>query len=437
MAEPGPHPSHDPTLADFTVIGVNYRDCPDAVREQLFVADEELPAILTALREIGFSEAVAVSTCDRVEIGGVTLGTAPELTSQVADLLGKPVGLSAGLLLPFFKRLEGEAAIRHWFRVASSLDAQVVGEPQVLGQVRANHKMAVDLAMTGPVCDAVLRHAYETAKRVRAETVIGERPVSIAACAARVARDIHGDLAACKGVLIGPGEFGLLVARQMLDAGLGDLTVIDRNPRRAEATARELGVHFAAFEELGPAMADAEVTMTALGDGRHVLGEDEVRATLKQRRHRPVFLVDLAMPRDIDPAVNRVEDAFLYDLEDLEGAALEGRTARQGAAEPAELIVSQELERFFKSRAEREAVPLIRALRDHFETERARMLAERPTADADEVSRALLNRLLHQPIQMLRDWSADGSLDPAVDHRIRQLFGLNQAEEQSNERGQK
>lgn len=314
--------------------------------------------------------------------------------------------------------LEGEQALEHIFAVAASLESLVIGEPQVLGQVKASHRIAVDADMMGAELDRIMQAAFAAAKRVRSETMIGQSAVSIAAAAVQVARDVHGDLDTAAALIIGGGEMGDLVAAKLMDAGLTRLTVADTVSRRAEAMARRFSCHVVPFAPLAPALADADIVLSAVGRGSHVISADMVREALHQRRQRPIFLVDAAIPGDIDPAVDRLDEAFLYGLNDLERIATEGRGKREAAAEMAWDIVHQEVARFRQGASARDAVPTLVAIRGHFEDVRSQVLVDNPGADATEATRLLINRLLHGPSQALRDLADEagaGNLDSGLD----------------------
>ena len=326
-----------------------------------------------------------------------------------------------------------EAAVRHVFEVASSLDSQIVGEPHVLGQLKAAHRMAVAAGMTGPELEAALQAAYAAAKRVRSGTTIAEGATSIVAAAAQVARDLHGNLKRCSALLMGLGDMGTLVLDGLKEAGLERLTVAAPVDRRAAAAARRLGGHFAPWAEIETALDTADIVVTAAGLGRYILSAAAVGAALKRRRYRPVFVVDAAIPADVEPEVGGLDDAYVYDLADLERVALEGRVGRQGALQAARAIVDGAITAFVRDRAERAAVPAVAALRAHFEAERRRLLAEHGELDAAAATRLLVNRLLHRPSEVLRSLAAaDGDELPeraAAERLLFRLFRLDEGAE--------
>ena len=258
---------------------------------------------------------------------------------------------------------------------------------------------------------------------MRNETTIGERPVSIASAAVELARELHGDLGRCAGLLIGSGEMGELVAENLISAGLGDLTATHPTEAMAENLARVLDCHVASFESLAKLLVKADIVLTSLGTRRHVVTADMITASLAKRRRKPIYLIDAAIPGDVDPAVNRIDGAFLYDLGDLERVALEGRATRGIEAEAAFGIVDAEVAAFLLGRAERTAVPALTGLRRHFEAVREGVLAE-VGDDADKATRLLVNRLLHGPSEVMRADAARQEDWNTVERILRRLFDL-------------
>ncbi len=396
-----------------------------ALRDRLFVEDPLIPAFLAGLKEAGLDDAMVLSTCDRVEVHCTHEDPAAAETI-IHQNFARQTELSEQEIREQLYTLYGDDAVRHMFRVAASLESQVIGEPQVLGQVKAAHRIARDARMIRSGLEAILQAAYSAAKRVRTETVIGERPVSIASAAVQVARDVQGDLARSRGILIGDGDMGELVASHLLNAGLGLMTVLHLNLERASGAARRLSCHVAAMEYLADEMALAEIVITAVGRREHSLNSDMVRAAVTRRRRKPVFIIDLALPGDVDPAVNRIDEAFLYDLGDLERIAMDGMSHRENAAEQAVEIIEQELLAFSRSRSERAAVPVLGRLRQHVEALRGEALAD-SGGDADKATHLLVNRLLHDPSVVMREIAAnsDGRSElKAVEAAVERLFRL-------------
>ncbi|MBC6439256.1 MAG: glutamyl-tRNA reductase [Rhodospirillales bacterium] len=380
-------------------VGANHRTASLEMREAMFVARDETAAFYKLLESRGFSEAMLMSTCDRVEIHVVH----PEPASAVGalrDLLAQRAGI-----VPMDERLyayTGRAAMRQLLAIAASLDSLVVGEPQVLGQLKESHRRAADVGMVGSQLERRLQGAYGVAKRVRNETRIGERPVSIASAAVDVAREIHGDLSRRSGLLIGVGEAGELIAARMLSHGLGRLNLLHHRPRLAQSVAERLGVNLVPGDRLAEELAEADVLILAVGAGGYAVAVDQMKAALKARRRAPIFLVDAGIPPDADPAIDRLDDVFLYNLDHLEHVAMAGRAVRQNEADAAWAIVDEALVSILSADAQRDAVPAIAALRSRFEAVRQDVLAGRAADNADEATRVLVNRLLHDPSTALR-----------------------------------
>jgi glutamyl-tRNA reductase len=410
-------------MAEFLVVGVNHRSGTAALREALYVEEERQPELLARLKSAGVAEAVFLSTCDRSEVQAVT-SDIEGVSAAVGAAFAGQAGVPAQEVAAQSYRLTGGEALRHIFAVAASLDSQVIGEPQVLGQVKEAHRLSAAAGLMGGSLDEALQAAYAAAKRVRSETGLAEQPVSIAAVCVGLARQLHGDLKRAQGLLIGPGEMGDLVIEQLRRAGLRGLTVAHPSPRRAEAIARRYEAHHIALSELPAALVNADVIVSALGAGRPAIGAEMMIQAIKARRHRPVLLIDLAVPADVESAVDRLEDVFRYELDDLEKAAMQGRSTRAAAASAAWGLIDEAIAGFLGRRAARAAVPTIVALRQRFEALRQEVLAERP-ADADAATRILVNRLLHGPSSLLRDL-APGAPEQraAAEKLLARLFDL-------------
>lgn len=413
-----------PVAASFLLVGASHRSASEATRERLFVEDRLAPLLLARMQAAGFGEGFALVTCDRCELYVMTanpVADAPRLAILLADMAEQP---RASLAAELESRQDAEA-LAHLFMVAASLDSPVVGEPQVLGQLKAAHKLAADRGLVGAELDAVLQAAYATAKRVRSETALAEQPVSMATAAVQIAQGLHGDLGSCHALLIGAGDMGQLLADELVRAGLAELTVLHPTLARAELLARQHGCHYRPWSEYEAALGAADIVLSALGTGREVVTADAVRRALRQRRLRPMLLVDAAVPGDIERSVGELADAFRYDLDDLERIAMSGRSTRAGASAAGRAIVEAELRAFATRQAEREAVPALLQLRSIFEAERRQAL-EAAGGDAEAATRLLVNRLLHRPSAALRALAASSGREAAQAELlalVERLFG--------------
>jgi glutamyl-tRNA reductase len=415
--------------AQYVVVGANHRSSSVTLRDMIFVEDGAAPSVLRALREGGMSQAILLSTCDRIEVQGLAEDPAVARAAVTAVLAAR-AGAEAPLLESQLYCHTGAPALRHIFAVAASLDSAIVGEPQVLGQVKAAHRLARDAGLVGSELEAALQAAYGSAKRIRTETAVAQGPVSIVTTAIELAREVHGELAPLTGLLVGTGDMGQLVAEELKRAGLGRLMVAAANATRAETLARQLEGHYTDFATLAAALTEADVVMACAGTGRYLLTGEMMEQVLRRRRRRPVYLIDLGVPSDVEPAVNRVDDAYLYDLADLERTALAGQTTRATSAEEAWRILDEELAAFLRGRAERAAVPTLVALRRHFEALRDQVLAQAGGAGAAEATRLLVNRLLHDPSEALRALAGettDAAARAQAEQLLRRLFRLNAA----------
>ena len=411
------------------LVGASHRSASAALRERLFVDEAEFGDVYRRLRAAGVGQALVLSTCDRVEVHAVSDdadAAARSITGVLAARSGlDPVELSASLY-----SLAGKAAARHLFAVAASLDSLVIGEPHVLGQVKTSHRIANAAGMAGGELGFLLQAVYEVAKRVRSETALGARPVSIAAAAVEVAREIHGSLGARGALLIGVGEMGELVARQLRDAGLGRLMVTHQAMGRAEALARRLDANVQPIEALADGLAAADIVITTVGLGAHIVTREMMLTVLKRRRMRPVFVIDLAVPPDADPAVSDLDGAFVYDTGDLEGVARAGLAEREAAEEEAWRLIEDGLAAYLRGRSARAAAPAVVALREHFEAARERVLDEVDGSGAAAATRLLINRLLHGPSEALREIASgdeNGAERAAAERLLDRLFRLSRA----------
>lgn len=404
-------------------VGVNHRTAPSELRERLYIAEDAVPSALAGLRQAGLTQAILLSTCDRTEIIGCHGDTADALRIAVGEL-ARLGSITARDLTGHLLVLQGAAAIEHLFAVAASLDSVVIGEPQVLGQVHEAFRLAGEAGLVEAEFGRLMQAAFATAKRVRSETAIGRRSISMASAALQVAREVHGKLDRCAALFIGAGEMGELLAAKLREAGLGRLAIADSLGLRAQATARRLGAQIVPFADLAAALVEADIVLCALGHGTVVIDAALMRSVLRRRRQRPVFLIDAAVPGDIAAAVNEIDEAFLYNLADLERIAQEGREQREQEAEKGWAILREAASAYARQSASREGIPALAALRTHFEAARASLLAEQPGLAANEATRLLINRLLHRPSEALRRAAAEGADRAALEALLGQLFEI-------------
>ena len=406
------------------VVGANHRSSTMMMRDRIFVEEPRVPALLQELSDQGLGQVILLSTCDRVEAIGITQDPTA-FQKAVLQTLAREGECELAELQEQTYTLTDEAAVEHMFRVTASLDSLMVGEPQVLGQVKHAHRQATETDHVRAELETLMQAAYSAAKRVRTETNIGEGPVSLAASAVQIARDVFGDLSRCKALLVGTGDMGEMIARDLLANGLAGLTITHPRAGRADPLARELDAHVADFENFENLLADSDIVLSAVGTRRFSLDQAPVRAALKIRRHKPMFIVDAGVPGDVEPQVEALDDAFVYGLGDLEQVALKGRAGREQEAARASDIIKQDVKSYLHTRAERAAVPALTRLRAKFEKAQEQALQD-AGGDAEKATRLLVGRLLHDPSQAMRRIAADDEAAWArLEFALERLFDLN------------
>jgi glutamyl-tRNA reductase len=421
------------------LVGMNHRTAPLALREHYAVAELGPPLAKLVDHDV-VSEAVLLSTCNRVE--AMVCAPRPDVARLrlrsffERDLASGPppaTGVSLGDALYEFS---GSEAVRHVFRVASSIDSMVLGEPQILGQVKDSYRAAVEAGACASILTRLYQHAFATAKRVRNETRVAERPVSVARVAAELAAEVFESFGEKTALLVGAGEMIELALEAMREAGLARVRIANRTRARAEALASRFDGSAHGLEELPELLAGADVMLTSIGgDGPLVLREDVERA-LRGRGHRPLFVIDLGVPRNVDPRVDELDGVYLYDVDDLGRVAEANAEERRREKVRAEAIVLEEAQRFDGWLAALAAVPTIRDLRARAERIRSHELeravarlqaSEAPREVLEALTRGIVNKLLHAPISKLRG-QEDREQGLATLEAARTLFALDEGE---------
>lgn len=409
-----------------SLLGVNHISAPIDVRERLAIPIGRLAdATRSLVHHPGVRECLILSTCNRVE-----LLTEQEHVSDLRRFLSDYFALPAAALDPHLYEFREREAVRHLFRVASSLDSMVVGEPQILGQVKESYTVAREVGAVSTTLERLLQSAFTVAKKVRTETEIGSNSVSIASVAVDLARQIFGSLQGKQVMLVGAGKMSELAARHLIAQGASSLLVANRTPERAQRLAEQFHGLAVPFADLQAHAPKADIIITSTGARGHVFTAEDARAISRQRRGRPVFFIDIAVPRDVDPAANQADGIFVYSIDDLQQVAAKNLTERSKEAAAAEKIVAAEVDRFQQRLQTLDAVPGIVALQQHAEQLR---LAEMHRAAArlesltpeqreavDAMTRSLMNKFLHAPVTALRA-SAHAGDAHALDV-IRRLF---------------
>ncbi len=415
------------------IVGLSHRNSPLEMREALVIPPEKLRETLARLREeAGLEEALILSTCNRVEL----YGRGPDEDQAEAGLLGFLPAFHhrpPEEVTPYLYRLRGVDAVRHAFRVPASLDSMVIGEPQILGQVKEAYRAAGEAGTLGATLGSLRNRALAAARRVRAETGIGAGAVSISSVAVELARKIFGELRDRNVLLVGTGKMSVLSVKQLVSAGARATVIGVRTLQRASELAAALGGRAAPLESLPEELARADVVISSTAAPGFVIRESHVEQARRGRSARPLFLIDIAVPRDVEPAVGRLNGVFVYDLDDLRAVAEANLRERRKEAAAAEALVDREIRDFLDWQASLDAVPLLVELRRRgdelrqAELERVRARLGPLTPDQDQAleaaTAALVAKLLHAPTAYLKEMARNGHAAEAL-AVARKLLGL-------------
>lgn len=415
---------------NFQLIGVNHKTAPVEVRERLAIPDRKLPeALQQLLRVPGVGECMILSTCNRVEVLAQTTNGSTDLRQFLAQYFGlEPASYESHLY-----EYHQHDAVRHVFRVASSLDSMIVGEPQILGQVKEAYATARAAGAVQSYLDLLLTRAFAVAKRVRTETAVGSSSVSIASVAVELAGKIFGSLQGKHVCLVGAGKMSELAARHLLAQGAGPIFVANRTYNRAVALAASFGGEAIRFDDLYNHCDRADIVITSTGSPVAIFKREHGEMFLARRKNRPMFFIDIAVPRDVDPEMNKLDGIFVYDIDDLQDAVSSHVEGRKKEAERAESIIEVEVERFQARLQTLHVVPTIVSLQDQFETirqaelDRARgrlgKLSPEQEAAVEALSRGIVNKILHTPIRSLKSAAAGPEITNLIDS-FRKIFDL-------------
>lgn len=415
------------------VVGLSHKTATVEIREKVAFSPNQIEKPLNELVALdGIIEGVIVSTCNRVEIYATTRDIAGGI-ARIKRFMADYHHLELESLENHLYSFHSEAAIRHVFRVASSLDSMVIGEPQILGQIKTSYGYAAEYKSSGIILNRFLHKAFSVAKRVRTETKIASSAVSVAFAAVELAKKILGDLSDKTVMLIGAGEMCELAAKHFLNSGARGVMVTNRTFERAERLADEFGGEAVRFEELFEHLHRADIVLSSTGAPHCIIGPKDAEEVIRRRRFKPVFFIDIAVPRDIDPKVDDVDNAYLFTVDDLQEIVQANLAQRNLEAEKAEEIISQEIGQFFKWLSTLDVTPAIVALRNRFDEIRKGELEKTVSGwkdlppDAEKrleaLTLALMNKLLHAPTKVLKQAGQGGRVDLYVD-ALRQLFEL-------------
>lgn len=418
---------------NIVVVGLSHKTATVEIREKVAFSPTRMEEPLTQLVSIpDITEGLIVSTCNRVEIYAVTRDIAAGI-ARIKRFLADYHGLDMEMLESHLYAYHGEEAIRHVFRVASSLDSMVVGEPQILGQIKSAYGYAAEYRSSGIILNRFLHKAFSVAKRVRTETKIASSAVSVAFAAVELARKIFNDLSDKTVMLIGAGEMCELAAKHFLNNGVRGLMVTNRTYERAVKLAEEFAGRAVPFDDLLDQLHRADIILSSTGAPHTIIGARDLDEVMRRRKHRPMFFIDIAIPRDIDPAVNDLDNVYLYTVDDLQEVVQANLAQRAEEARKAEGIVDQEIGQFHKWLSSLEVTPTIVALRRKFDEIRRgeveKTLAGWKDAPPDAAKRleicttAIMNKLLHPPTAILKKGGQGGRTGLYVD-ALRTMYDL-------------
>jgi glutamyl-tRNA reductase len=422
------------------IVGLNHRTAPVGVREKVSFSRETIGDSLRRLtHEFGLNEGVILSTCNRVEV--LALSHDQDMDKgvlQVKRFLAESSSIPLETLDEHLYSYCGADAVRHLFRVGAGLDSMVLGEPQILGQVKDSYAYAVEHDSAGVIVNKLYHKAFSVAKRIRTETKIGEAAVSISFAAVELAKKIFGDLSGNTVMLLGAGEMAELAAKHLLRAGIRELMVANRTYERAIDFVKEFGGTAIMFREFPHHLKNVDIVIASTGAKTFIIREEQVREVIRERKNRPMFFIDISVPRNVDPLVNNIDNTYVYDIDDLQGVVASNLKERSKEAEEAARIIEEEIDKFYRWIKSLDVVPTIIALRNYCdgirkaELERALKglngLDAKQKKTLDAMTKAIVNKILHGPVSKLKRDADKIEGDTYID-TMRKLFDLDTQEE--------
>lgn len=420
------------------VVGLNHRTADIEMRERIAFPGERLEEGLKALLSIEeISEGIILSTCNRVEIYCITTDTA-DCEKRIKRFLSEFHNIPLEKLESTLYTYEKEKAVRHVFRVAASLDSMVLGEPQILGQIKDAYSKALALNTTGVILNRLINKAISVAKKVRTETRIAENAVSVSYAAVELAKKIFEDIHTKTAMLLGAGDMAELAARYLLKSGVKGLSVTNRTYERAIELAEEFKGRALRWEDFLKEMIYTDIVICSTGASGYVFTEEQARRLMKERRHKPIFIIDISVPRNIDPKVNEIDNIYLYDIDDLQGIVDTNMLERKKEAEAAERIVNKAVETFLSWERSLEAVPTVIEIRDRAELIRKKELekimnklngmSEKEKEMLEALTASIVNKILHPSLAVLKEEMNPEGRATYI-YIARRLFGLDREED--------
>ncbi|MDR3735463.1 MAG: glutamyl-tRNA reductase [Acidobacteriaceae bacterium] len=404
------------------LLGINHKTAPVEVRERLAIPATRLAdATRTLAHQPGVREGMILSTCNRVELVTAQEGGEETQSADLLSFLNQYFALPPAMVEPHLYEYREREAVRHLFRVASSLDSMVVGEPQILGQVKAAYTAAREVGAVQHELEGLLQRTFAVAKKVRHETQIGATSVSIASVAVELAQKIFGSLDGKTVLLVGAGKMSELAARHLVQQGAATVLVANRTYERAVEMATRFGGKAVPFESVYAHAATADIVITSTGSPEPIFRPEHGRQFLQARKNRPMFFIDIAVPRDVDPQMNKLEGIFVYDIDDLQSVAASNMAERSKEAQAAESIVSREVDRFQQRIQSLDAVQTVVALQQSAEQMRAAEmlrvrsklsgLNEEQAAAVEALTRGLMKKFLHSPLSAVKQAAQEGDAE--------------------------
>jgi glutamyl-tRNA reductase len=426
---------------NFLLIGVNHKTAPVEVRERFSVPESQLAEAIKSLTAYpGVEEGLILSTCNRVEL----LARTTNGTTDLRGFISEYFRLNAAEVGPHLYEKRENDAIQHIFRVASSLDSMVVGEPQILGQVKEAYAVARAVGAVNSQLDALMTRAFAVAKKVRTETAIASSAVSVASVAVDLAKKIFGSLKGKHVYMVGAGKMIELAARHLIAHGVGRIFVSNRTSDRAMAVAKKFNGEAIPFDQLYETVDRADIVISSTGAPHFIFRREHGEMFLARRKNRPMFFIDIAVPRDVDPKVNELDGIFVYDIDDLRAVVASHVGDRQREAQKAEALVQMEVERFIARLQTLDVVPTIVSLQEHLETirqaeiDRVRgrlgTLSPEQEMAVEAMSRGIINKIMHTPITTLKTAAREQEATTVVE-LVKRLFNLREDKEQAKSTG--
>jgi len=415
------------------IVGLNHKTADVDIREKLAFNGQKLEEALQRIKTLpDVKEAVILSTCNRVEIY-LAVSNAAAAHEAIKNFISEFHGIDRSALETSLYAYTDINAVRHVFRVASSLDSMIVGEPQILGQIKDAFDFSLQKKTTGILLNKLMKKTISVAKRIRTETKIAENAVSISFAAVELAKKIFTDLSTKSFMLLGAGDMAELTARHLMSSGVGDVLIANRTYESGEKLAKEFNGRVVRFDDFIHEIVNTDIVICSTGASKYVLMKEQMHKVMKERRHKPVFIIDISVPRNIDPKINDIDNVYLYDVDDLHGIVDTNRLERQKEAEKAEGIIAEEIETFQKWLASLDSVPTVVALRDRADAVKKEeiekllnklpRLGEKERDAVEYMANAIINKLIHPPTAALKEDSEDRDVLIAT---IRKLYGLDE-----------